>query len=276
MKVAIFGAQGFLGKRFKALYPDALTPTLDIADPKAVAACLDASKPEVVINCAGKTGRPNVDWCEDHKEETMHANVLGPLVAYEACAARGMYFVHMSSGCIYEGDNGGKGFSEDDAPNFAGSFYSRTKLWSDQMLKEFPVLQIRIRMPFDGSSDPRNLLMKLRGYSRVLDVENSISSIDDVMVAAKALIEKRETGIFNVVNPGTMSPFGAMELYTKIVDPKHTFEKLTLKDLPGVTKAARSNCVLDGKKLEKAGISLPDVHEAMESALLQLKSELGI
>ena len=41
--------------------------------------------PDVVINCAGKTGRPNVDWCEDHKEETVRANVTGPLILLDEC-----------------------------------------------------------------------------------------------------------------------------------------------------------------------------------------------
>ena len=32
-----------------------------------------------VINCAGKTGRPNVDWCEDHRPETVMSNVVGTI-----------------------------------------------------------------------------------------------------------------------------------------------------------------------------------------------------
>ena len=34
-------------------------------------------KPTHVLNSAGVTGRPNVDWCEDHKQETIRANVVG-------------------------------------------------------------------------------------------------------------------------------------------------------------------------------------------------------
>ena len=34
---------------------------------ESVAAELDSVKPTHVINAAGVTGRPNVDWCEDHK-----------------------------------------------------------------------------------------------------------------------------------------------------------------------------------------------------------------
>jgi hypothetical protein len=34
---------------------------------EAVIADIDKYKPTNVLNCAGVTGRPNVDWCEDHK-----------------------------------------------------------------------------------------------------------------------------------------------------------------------------------------------------------------
>lgn len=267
----IFGGNGFLGQRFKALYPDASTPSVDVGDPAAVAAVIDQEKPEIVINCAGKTGRPNVDWCEDHKQETLHSNVLGPLVLLEECMKRGIYMVHLSSGCIYEGDKGGRGFSEDDAPNFYGSYYSKTKLWSDQMLKDFPVLQLRIRMPFEGTEDPRNLLTKIRKYTRVLDVENSLSYVPDVLAAASFLINKKTTGTYNIVNPGSMSPYRAMLRYKELVEPSHVFERLDLKDLSEVARTGRSNCVLSGEKLAAAGFQMKPVNDALDEALLQLK-----
>ncbi len=271
MKVLIFGSKGFMGRHFLSVFPDAVTPSTDIADAHAVAEILDQEKPDIVINCSGKTGRPNVDWCEAHKEETIRSNVTGPLVLLDECSKRGIYWVHLSSGCVYEGENKGRGFSEENAPNFSGSFYSRTKAWSDQILKEFPVLILRLRMPFDGSTDERNLLMKLKKYKRVLDTENSITYVPDFLSASKALIEKRATGIYNIVNPGAVSPYRVMELYKEIVDPTHEFEKLSLSELGDVVKAGRSNCLLSTKKLEQEGIQLQGVEEALRSALGQLQ-----
>src|SRR3989338_11654987 len=125
MKILLFVAKGYLGHLFLEHYPDAVPSSVDIADSTAVSEELDRVKPDIVINAAGKTGRPNVEWCEDHKEETLHANVTGALVLLEECLKRNIYLVHMSSGCIYEGDKGGAGFTEEDPPNFSGSFYSR-------------------------------------------------------------------------------------------------------------------------------------------------------
>ncbi|HVW66159.1 MAG TPA: sugar nucleotide-binding protein [Candidatus Peribacteraceae bacterium] len=278
MKVILFGGRGYLGQQFLTIYPDALTPSTDIADRSAVAEILDREKPDVVINCAGKTGRPNVDWCEDHKEETIHANVLGPLVLNEECSKRGVYWVHMSSGCIYEGDNEGKGFAEDNEPNFTGSFYSRSKIWSDQILSEFPVLILRIRMPFDDSLHPRSLITKIAKYQKVLDVRNSLTYLPDFLQAAKTLIERRRTGIFNLVNPGVISPFEIMTLYKEIVDPSHVIERLTLDHLSDVVKAGRSNCTLSTAKAEKEGVTLRPVDEAVRTALAAIargKTESG-
>ena len=67
-RVLILGSHGFMGRHFRALYPAAITPRLDIADRAAVHAALIEHRPLVVINCAGKTGRPNVDWCESHPQ----------------------------------------------------------------------------------------------------------------------------------------------------------------------------------------------------------------
>ncbi len=267
MKVLIFGGKGYFGGQFRTLYPEALCPEADIADPSAVDRALDREKPDIVINCAGKTGRPNVDWCEDHKMETLLSNVTGPLVLLEACMKRHLYLVQMSTGCIYEGDNGGKGFSEEDPPNFFGSFYSKSKAWIDQIMQRFPVLQLRLRMPFDGVPHERNLITKLTRYSRVLDAENSLTYLPDFLNAAKILIGKRRTGTYNVVNPGTLSPFRVMELYREIVDPLHTFTKLTLAELPTAVRAGRSNCILSTEKLEKEGIRMRPLEEAMQQAL---------
>ncbi len=271
MKVIIFGSKGYLGEQFLSLYPQAITPSVDIADQHAVAEIFEREKPDVIINCAGKTGRPNVDWCEDHKEETVHSNVTGPLVLLDECIKRNIYFVHVSSGCIYEGDNGGKGFSEEDEPNFYGSFYSRSKIWSDQILKEFPVLILRIRMPFDGTRNPRSLIMKLRKYQKVLDAKNSLTYLPDFFNAAKQLIEKKRTGVYNIVCPEPVSPYRIMEIYREIVDTAHTFEKLPLDHLGDVVKVGRSNCLLSTRKLEAEGIVMRPTEVVLREAMGKLK-----
>lgn len=272
MNVVVFGGRGYLGEHFLRQYPDAIAPSVDIADRAAVAAVLDEHTPDVVINAAGKTGRPNVDWCEDHKEETLHANVTGPLILLEECGRRGIYWVHLSSGCIYAGDKNGDGFGEDDEPNFDGSYYSRTKAWAEALLREFPVLILRLRMPFDDSTNERSLIMKVRGFARVNDVENSVTYLPDFLQAAAVLIDRRRTGIYNVVNPGAMTPYRIAGLYRDIVDPGHTAERVPLEQLAQLSRAGRSNCILSTAKLESEGIVMRPVEDAVRSALTAIKN----
>lgn len=267
MTVLIFGGRGYLGSALRTVYPDAAAPEVDIADSAAVAAALDRHRPDVVINAAGKGGIPNVDWCEDHRLETVHSNVTGPLVLLEQCAQRSIYFVHVGTGCVYQGDNGGRGFSEGDPPNFGGSFYSRTKGWVDQLLRDFPVLVLRPRMLFDDSDHPRNLINKLVGYSHVLDVRNSMTCLPDFLQVARQLIARRRTQVYNVVNPGAMSPADVMERYREIVAPQHGFERIGLSQLASYTAAGRSNCILNPDKLREEGIELPTVHNAVDAML---------
>ena len=60
----------------------------------------DQFQPTHVINCAGKTGRPNVDWCEDNRVETVRSNVIGTLMLAELCHERGVHLTNMATGCM--------------------------------------------------------------------------------------------------------------------------------------------------------------------------------
>lgn len=89
-------------------------------------------KPTHVFNAAGVTGRPNVDWCESHKTETIKTNVAGTLTLADVCREHGLLMVNFATGCIFEYDaahpeGSGIGYKEEDTPNFTGSFYSKTK-----------------------------------------------------------------------------------------------------------------------------------------------------
>jgi len=270
MKGIVFG-KGFLGKRIADEF-GYLLPEINVLDIEKLEECLDKEKPDVVINAVGKTGRPNIDWCEEHKEETVQSNILGAANLCIESVKRGIYFVHLGSGCIYQGDNNGKGFNEEDEPNFYGpQFYAKTKIIAEKILKEFPCLQLRLRMPIDDKPSERNLIDKLKKYPRVINIQNSMTTVPDLLYAMKILIDKRRTGIYNCVNPGTISAAEIMQMYREIINPNHKFEILSLEDLDKITIAKRSNCYLNADKLQAEGIKLPEIHKAIKSCLLNYK-----
>ena len=75
--------------------------TVRMEDVPGVRRVLDDVKPTHVFNCAGKTGRPNVDWCEDHKLETVTANVTGTLNLAHECEMRDIHLTVFATGCKY-------------------------------------------------------------------------------------------------------------------------------------------------------------------------------
>ncbi len=263
----IFGA-GWLGHQFTQRIPGAVLVEADIADESAVAAALESHTPARVLNCAGRTGRPNVDALEDDPSGTLRSNVLGPVMLASACVANGLHFTHLSSGCLYTGENGGHGFSEEDVPNFDGSLYARSKTQAEKLLREFDCLQLRIRLPLSGTPHPRNLLTKLLGFESVVSVPNSVTVLDDFWEPAVALMQAEDTGVFNVVNPGVERHDELLARFQELVDGTHAFNVISEEELRKKLIAGRSNCLLSTDKLTARGFTLPDFGDRVP-ALLQ-------
>ena len=176
--------------------------------------------------------------------------------------------VHLGSGCIYDGNNNGKGFSEEDESNYYGSFYSETKIMSEIALKGFDnVLQVRIRMPIDSVPSSRNFITKILSYSKLIDIKNSMSIIDDMLSATKQLIEKNQKGIFNLVNQGPISHKEILDIYQEISEKTLNYQVISLEELHKMTKAKRSNCVLSTRKLGKIGIEMPEMKKSLKKCL---------
>lgn len=267
--ILIFGA-GYLGQKFADAIPGSVLSTVDISDGDAVREAIETHKPDAVLNTAGKTGKPNVDWCEENKVPTFRSNVIGALVLAEACAEARLHLTHLGSGCIFYGPSPDpKGWRESDFAN-PSAFYSRTKYSADLVLSELPNVAIaRLRMPIDGVPGSRNLITKLANYPKIIDVENSVTVIDDLVPAILQMIEKRAQGVFHVVNEGTMKHRDLIALYNEIVDPTHTNEWISNDELVklGLAAKGRSNCILQSTRLKEIGIEMRPISVALRDCM---------
>ena len=233
---------------------------------------LSSANPAFVINAVGATGRPNIDWCENHKSETLESNVLAAANLGYACLKLGIHFIHLGSGCIYQGNNQGKGFSEQDPPNFYGpQFYAITKILAEKALADTNALILRIRMPIDNSPNERNLIDKLLKYPKVICKPNSMTTVPDMLPILGRLIQNKVTGTYNFVNPGLISAADIMNMYNEIVDPRHQFNTMSLSELDSITLGKRSNCYLNTDKLANMEYHMPEIHDAVKGCLLKYK-----
>jgi dTDP-4-dehydrorhamnose reductase len=206
-----------------------------------------------IVNCAGVTGYPNVDACEDIKQETLEGNAIFPISLYNYCQKINCRLAHFSSGCIYTGIIN----DVNAAPNFFGSIYSISKGVSDTYLKD-KALVFRIRMPFTNVDEPKNYLTKVRNYAlnaKLIDSgENSLTDHDEaIRVACDLILENADNGPYNLVNQGSIT----MKRLADVM--KLNCQWFTEEDFLKATKAARSNCVIPAyEKMRPLDIALKD------------------
>jgi dTDP-4-dehydrorhamnose reductase len=123
VRVAVSGATGRLGRALIAALEEApfagpFGPTawsrtaFDLDRPEAFAQLLDRDRPEVVIHAAAWT---DVDGCAQAPELALARNGLATGRLAEACAARGIDLVVVSTNEVFDGRrNDGRGYGPDD------------------------------------------------------------------------------------------------------------------------------------------------------------------
>ncbi len=222
---------------------------------EAITEELERLGPDRVVLAAGITGRPNVDWCESHTEETFDVNVTGTVHLIKECARLGIHVTNFATGCIFEYDEAhpidGPGFTETDLPNFTKSFYSHTKALAEAETAHLPGhLLLRVRMPITADSAPRCFLTKIANYPKIVDVPNSVTVLPTLLPLAVEMLESGDVGIYNFVNPGAASHAEFLLTYRQVVDPLFQFHTMDMEEHDTTAVVAkRSNNTLSAEKL---------------------------
>lgn len=273
-KILIFG-NGQIGNKYLKYFKEKgysveLSST-DITDYPALEVALDAFNPEIVINTAAKT---NLEYTDENKLETFNVNALAAYELAKMCAARDIYFVHFSSGCIFESTSESDAKTETDVPN-PSSYYAFTKAWGDELItkyiKDLKYLILRPRQPISGEVHYKNMLMKLLTFTKFVDTANTLTYIEDLLSWTEKLIEKRYVGIVNVANVGFTTPAKLAELLKKHVLPELEINVITKEELDKITPVRRVDTVLDVSLLESLVGYVRDCDEAAEEAIMELK-----
>lgn len=213
---------------------------------------------KTVINCSGFTGRPNIDEAEIKKELCWDLNVMVPLKINEICNFLKVDYIHISSGCVYDGYE--KEWEESDKPNFGlfannSSFYSKSKHAFELLSERLNGAILRIRMPFGPDDSHRNYLSKIRKYDNLINFKNSKTYIPDFLEFLGKLLEQRSLKydstrkIYNVVNPEALYTREVCEIMENRGWHNSNWEFVPLSSLQIAT--GRSNCVLNCEEVQK-------------------------
>jgi len=229
---------------------------------------------DIAVNCSGYTGTPNVDACEDEKWKCWKYNVTAPVRTTETLNLFKIPVIHISSGCIYEGD---QFFTEEDMPNLGlytdhSSFYSKSKHAGELALNHMEGFIFRIRMPFCGTSGRKNILNKYLKYDNILSDVNSLTCIYDLCKVVEHFCVHRNVlphGIYNVVNNGAITGVQVIDMLKQGGMNNKNWKVVPVDELN--IKATRSNCTLSGGKLKiKGRFDMPNVKAALKYCISQL------
>lgn len=283
--ILILGKNGYISKRFQKFF-DYKGIAYEAASIRPKNYPYNYRKHKLIINCTGYTGKPNVDACEDNKEETLYVNaILGEHIA-EVSKKLDIPMIHVSSGCIYESDYfipsigpafkktlWGTPFDEEYEPNFSFkqkncSWYSGTKALGETLVRKTwdKHYICRLRMPFNHIDEDKNYISKLLKYPKVWSIPNSLTNVDEFVQSCYNLYNYgAEYGTYNMTNPGPIDAEDVLNLAAEYGIKKDTYEYFeSQEEFDKVIKTPRSNCVLNTDKLEKAGCGMLPVRESLK------------
>ncbi|KAL6861675.1 hypothetical protein ACP4OV_017375 [Aristida adscensionis] len=212
-------------------------------------------KPTHVFNAAGVIGRPNIDWCESQKQETIYIKVLGMLNLAYVCREEGLRVINYFTDCIFEYDakhpeGSGFGFKEQDTPNFTASFYSKTIAMVEELLNEYDnvcTLIFRMRIPSDLSK-PRNIVAEMARYDKMVNIPNSMTVVDELLPISIEMAKRDCRGIWTFANPGVVSHNEILEM---CINPDFKWTNFTLvEQAKKVIVASRRNNDLNASKFK--------------------------
>lgn len=287
--IVILGKSGYLAKKFLNFSYDHSVMGVGRGDfnyfcKTALHDFLRNNETQFLVNCAGYTGKPNVDACELAKYDCLQGNAVLPGIIREVCEDLKISWGHVSSGCIYSGRRpDGGGWKEDDDPNFSFrsppcSFYSGTKALGEEVLDGAENCFVwRLRIPFNHEPSPRNYLQKLLNYDNLLEAENSVSHLEGFcQKCIECFTKDIEPGIYNMTNPGSINTSQVTEWMIEegLTDKKFNFFKSEDEFMKKAAKTPRSNCVLDTTKAEKAGIGMRPVEQAMIDSIRKMSQSM--
>jgi dTDP-4-dehydrorhamnose 3,5-epimerase len=278
-KLLMYGHRGFLGGYFLEVLSklpaaakfDVVLGKARLENRQELADEIGHVRPDRIVCMAGIAGKPDISWCEKNPVETIRVNLVGQLNVLDVASAQKTGPVHctiLTSGGIYEYDeahavNSGRGFTEEDEPNFRKLFYYEMRIALERLLKSYPnALNLRIMYPtVSDVNNGKSLVSKLIKYQQIKSIPISISMLDDLWPVAVHMLQRGVLGTFNFNNPGTISHDQILQLYKEHVSPGHTWTSVPFD-------SSRPAAELSAAKLLSYGYQVPSVYESIKALMI--------
>jgi dTDP-4-dehydrorhamnose reductase len=295
MKILLLGCDGQVGWELqRSLQPLGEVVALDfqsrdlVADfsrPDALAATVQAVKPDLIVNSAAHTA---VDKAESEPELAQKINADGPGVLARAAAASGAWLVHYSTDYVFDGS--GDQPRDEDAATGPLSVYGRTKLDGERQIRASGCKHLILRTSWVYAARGGNFaktmlrLAAARTELNVIDDQIGAPTGADLLADLTALTVRAAraqpdlSGTYHAVAAGATSWHGYAQLVIEtarergvaLTLPSDALRPISTSAYP--TPATRPlNSRLDTRKLrERFGVHLPDWESGVRRMLTEI------
>jgi dTDP-4-dehydrorhamnose reductase len=209
----ITGCRGTLGRAFVEICAGRGLPVvalsrdeLDITNPEAVRAAVQAWRPWAIVNAAGYV---KVDQAEREASMCRRANTVGPAILAAVCRRGGVQLLTFSSDLVFDGA-GRRPYLEADLVS-PQNMYGRTKAEAERRVLALDPAALVIRTgAFFGPWDPHNFLTVAlrtirdgRLVRAASDLTVSPTYLPDLVNASLDLLIDGAQGIWHLANAGS-------------------------------------------------------------------------
>ena len=295
MKILLLGCDGQVGWELqRSLQPlgevlaldfQSRDHAADFSKPDALAATVDAVKPDLIVNAAAHTA---VDKAESEPDLAQAINADAPGVLARSAAASGAWLVHYSTDYVFDGS--GDQPRREDAPTGPLSVYGRTKLDGENQIRASGCKHLILRTSWVYAARGGNFaktmlrLAASKGELNVIDDQVGAPTGAELLADLTALMARAAhaqpelAGTYHAVAAGATSWHGYARLVIETARARGvplTLPADALRPIPTSaypTPAPRPlNSRLDTRKLrERFGVHLPD----WESGVRRLLDEI--
>ena len=278
-RVLLFGGSGQLGTEIRRHWADLEVRSpghdeVDITDAVAVEQAVEASRPEVVVNCAAFH---NVERCEAEPHSAFAANAMAVNSMAERCAERDIPFVTFSTDYVFDGTLG-RAYMEGDAPNpisaYAISKFAGELLVARLQSKAYVVRTCGVYGARISSTKGYTFIDRIVNQARAGEV---VRVVNDQTVSptyaghlAQGVLELLQSGaaysVYHIVNEGAVTWYDFATEALRQAGIDHPIEPISYTTW--VSRARRpAYSALENSKLHALGIRMPDWREGIAAYL---------
>jgi len=281
MKILVTGAGGQLGRSLRDAVAGrcdgiffASHSALDVCDAAAVDACIDALRPDAVINCAAYT---DVERAEDDAERACAVNCTAAANVAAAAGRCGALMIHVSTDYVFDGE--ALCPYAEYAPTAPLSVYGRTKLAGEQAVAASGCRYAIVRTSWLYSQYGRNFVRSIlrlcreRNVLRVVnDQTGSPTYARNLAHALLAVAERDMRGVLHYSDEGACTRYDFACEIVRLAGCGCTVEPCASEDY-GARAQRPKYSALDTAKAVAAGIAVQPWRDALAACIAEIKRE---